>query len=87
MKKTKKTAKNKIYKPLHLHVRKSINRYFKDLDGECPIALYDRVMAEVEKPLLEVVMEKNQGNQSQSARMLGINRNTLRKKLKQYSIE
>ncbi len=87
MKKTKKKSKIKTYKPLHEHVRKSVNRYFKDLDGECPIALYDRVMAEVEKPLLEVVMEKNQGNQTKSAHMLGINRNTLRKKLKQYSIE
>ena len=80
-------ANSKTYKPLHQHVRKCVNRYFADLDGECPIGLYDRVLSEVEKPLLEVVMKKNQGNQSLSARMLGINRNTLRKKLKQYSIE
>ena len=78
---------SKAYKPLHHHVRKCVTRYFTDLDGECPIGLYERVLSEVEKPLLEVVMEKNQGNQSLSARMLGINRNTLRKKLKQYSIE
>ena len=79
-------TKSKRQKPLHLHVRKSVERYFKDLDGECPIGLYDRVLSEVEKPLLEVVMKKTQGNQSLSARMLGINRNTLRKKLKQYSL-
>ena len=73
--------------PLNQHVRMCVEQYFSDLDGECPVDLYDRVLQQVEKPLLEVVMQKNHGNQSQTARMLGINRNTLRKKLIQYAIE
>ena len=72
--------------PLNECVRACVEQYFFDLDGECPIGLYDRVMAEVEKPLIEVVMQKNLGNQTRTAKMLGINRNTLRKKLAQYSI-
>ncbi|WP_043650467.1 helix-turn-helix domain-containing protein [Chitinilyticum litopenaei] len=60
--------------------------YFRDLDGEAPCALYDMVLARVEKPLLEVVLERVGGNQTKAADMLGINRNTLRKKLQTYDM-
>ena len=81
-----KKQKDKAHLPLNKYVELCVEQYFKDLDGECPVGLYDRVMAEVEKPLIEVVMKKNLGNQTRTAKMLGINRNTLRKKLEQYSI-
>ena len=79
--------KTKAPVPLNKHVELCVEQYFSDLDGECPVGLYERVISEVEKPLIEVVMKKNLGNQTRTAKMLGINRNTLRKKLEQYSIE
>ena len=68
-------------------VSRSMKRYFKDLNGEEPTNLYSMVMHEIEKPLLEVVMQQAQSNQTRAAQMLGINRNTLRKKLKQYKLD
>jgi len=73
--------------PLCQSVRGSLKRYFKDLNGEEPANLHGLVMSEVEKPLLEAVMERAESNQTRAARMLGINRNTLRKKLKHYNLE
>jgi len=68
-------------------VRKAIKEYFKDLDGEEPCCgIYDMVMDCVEKPLLEMVLEHACGNQSRASEMLGINRNTLRKKMLQHDI-
>ncbi|HAY47272.1 MAG TPA: DNA-binding transcriptional regulator Fis [Gammaproteobacteria bacterium] len=67
-------------------VRRSVKRYFNDLDGQAPTGLYAMVLAEMEKPLLQVVMKKAGGNQTVASAMLGINRNTLRKKLKQYEL-
>lgn len=67
-------------------VRRSLERYFKDLDGAKPAAIYDMVLKNVEKPLLEMVLDKADGNQSVAAQMLGINRNTLRKKIEQHKI-
>lgn len=78
---------NRSPMPLCKHVKLCVEQYFSDLNGECPVGLYERVIAEVEKPLIEVVMQKNLGNQTRTAKMLGINRNTLRKKLEQYSIK
>jgi len=63
-----------------------MNRYFKDLDGAKSTDIYSMVLSEMEKPLLEVVMTHAKSNQCQAAEILGINRNTLRKKLKQYKI-
>jgi Fis family transcriptional regulator len=63
-----------------------MERYFHTLNGEKVSGVYDMVMAEVEKPLLEAVMKHVQSNQCRAAEILGINRNTLRKKLKQYKI-
>jgi Fis family transcriptional regulator, factor for inversion stimulation protein len=67
-------------------VRRSLERYFKDLDGAKPAAIYDMVLRNVEKPLLETVLDKADGNQTVAARMLGINRNTLRKKIEELKI-
>src|SRR5690554_1716991 len=67
-------------------VRQALNDYFKQIDGEEVTNLYDMVLAEVEAPLLEVVLEMTRSNQSSAARMLGVNRGTLRKKLKQYNL-
>ena len=57
------------------------------LDGDEPTAIYEMVINTVEKPLLLYIMNKTEGNQSKAAKMLGLNRNTLRKKLKQYNLD
>ena len=80
-------GKQKVKDPLCQCVRRSLKHYFKDMNGEEPNNLYQMVIGEIEKPLLEVVMEQSESNQTRAARYLGINRNTLRKKLKQYDIE
>ena len=68
-------------------VRRSVKRYFNDLNGQQPTGMYAMVLAEMEKPLLQVVMKKADGNQTVASAMLGINRNTLRKKLQQYDLK
>ena len=70
------------------HVRRALKEYFRDLDGEDPCCeMYDMVMNCVEKPLLEMVLEQVGGNQTRAAEMLGINRNSLRKKMQQHRID
>ena len=68
-------------------VRKVMRQYFKDLDGEKASGIYDMVVLAVEKPMLEVVMFQAQGNQTRAAELLGMNRNTLRKKLQQHGLD
>lgn len=68
-------------------VRERLEDYFQALNGETPGAVYEMVIASVERPLLEEVLRQAGGNQSRAADWLGINRNTLRKKLKQHGIE
>jgi Fis family transcriptional regulator, factor for inversion stimulation protein len=68
-------------------VRRAIEGYFRDLDGEKASGVYDMVIGCVEKPLLEAVLNRVQGNQTHAAEMLGINRNTLRKKMKAHGIK
>ncbi len=68
-------------------VRKSIGQYLNDLDGEKPSCIHDMVILSVEKPLIEVILQHTQGNQTQAAELLGINRNTLRQKIKRYQIK
>jgi Fis family transcriptional regulator len=68
-------------------VRSALEAYFRDLDGEPPHAVYDMLLGCVEKPMLEYVLNHAGGNQSKAAEILGLNRNTLRKKLKQYDIQ
>jgi Fis family transcriptional regulator len=67
-------------------VRRSLADYFRNLDGEPVNELYEMVLAEMEIPLLEKVLEYTRGNQTKAAEMLGLNRGTLRKKLKQYGL-
>ena len=67
-------------------IRTSLDSYFKDLRGTEPDRLYDMMVRTVEKPLLEVVMEQAAQNQSRAAEWLGLNRNTLRKKLVEHKL-
>ena len=67
-------------------VRTSLEQYFSDLGGEPAHHVFEMVMRTVEKPMLEVVMRQAQGNQSHAATILGINRNTLRKKLTERGV-
>ena len=67
-------------------VRKAVDDYFQHLDGEKPGAIYDMVIHCVEKPLLEMVLHHAQGNQTKASEMLGLNRNTLRKKMKLHNL-
>ena len=67
-------------------VRTSLELYFADLDGTEPGGMYDMLVRAVEKPLLEVVMAQADNNQSKAAQWLGLNRNTLRKKLVEHKL-
>lgn len=67
-------------------VRQSLGQFLEDLDGDSPGNLYDMVLQQIEEPLLEMVMEYVDGNQSRAAECLGLNRGTLRKKLKAYNL-
>lgn len=67
-------------------VRTSLEGYFKDLRGTEPDGMYDMLVRIIEKPLLEVVMQQAEQNQSRAALWLGLNRNTLRKKLVEHKL-
>ena len=67
-------------------ILQNLQEYFKDLDGQKPTNVYHMVMRTVEKPLLKAAMEQAKNNQSQAAEILGINRNTLRKKLLEHKL-
>lgn len=67
-------------------VEKAVNNYFQHLDGQDVTDVYEMVLAEVEAPMLEVVMKYTRHNQTKAANVLGLNRGTLRKKLKQYGL-
>lgn len=67
-------------------VEKSVRNYFDLLDGEESTNLYHLIIDQVEKPLLSVVLEHTNGNQSKCAAILGLNRGTLRKKLIQHKL-
>ncbi len=73
-------------KPLSALTDEALRSYLKSLNGHKPAELYQLVMGEVEKPLFKTVMDYTGGNQSQAAEILGINRGTLRKKLKNYKL-
>ena len=77
---------NKDNNDLALCVREALDEYFRDLDGQPPHAVYDMVLACMEKPLLEYVMNRAGGNQSKAAAILGLNRNTLRKKIRELGV-
>jgi len=73
-------------KQLGYQVSKSMRKYFKQLDGENPTDIYNMVLKEVELPLLEIVMKQCGDNQSKASKILGINRGTLRNKLKEHNL-
>jgi Fis family transcriptional regulator len=77
---------SKSKKPLCKHTEDALRNYFASLNGDRPGDLYDLVLGEVERPLFKAVMDYTDGNQSQAAGILGINRGTLRKKLRTYSL-
>lgn len=66
--------------------REALENYFRSLNGHRPGDLYDMVIGEVEKPLFRTVLNYTRGNQSEAATILGINRGTLRKKLRQHGL-
>ena len=87
MKNKKKSFDSYSKKPLKDEVRKAMNRYFNQLDQKnIPIDVYQLVLNEIEPPLLYAVMDFSNNNQSKAAKILGINRTTLRTKLKKYNI-
>jgi len=71
---------------LRYSVAEAMQRYFHDLDGQNTTGLYELVMNEVEPPLLAAAMHYTRQNQTRTAEILGVNRGTLRKKLKQYNL-
>jgi Fis family transcriptional regulator, factor for inversion stimulation protein len=80
---------NQTTLPLNHHVKNSIKQYFSNFEIIEPqniVNLYNLVISEVEKPLLETVLEYTNSNQSQAAKLLGLSRNTLRKLIAKYSI-
>ena len=81
-----KKAKVGIRRPLGDLTEEALKQYFSSLNGHKPGDLYQLVIGEVEKPLLRTVMTYTRGNQSTAAEILGLNRGTLRKKLKTYDL-
>ena len=73
--------------PFREMVTMALDQYFKDLNGETPVDLYEMVLVEVEKPLLEIVLRESKGNLSLAAKTLGINRGTLRTRLQKYGLK
>ena len=71
---------------LKTHAESAITEFLETLDGETCVDLYAMVIEQVEEPMLKAVMEYNLNNQSKAATMLGLNRGTLRKKLRQYNL-
>lgn len=72
--------------PLRVHVERVVRQYFAMLGDETPTDLYELILKQVEEPLLSVVLEQTRGNQTKCAQILGLNRGTLRKKLKTYDL-
>jgi Fis family transcriptional regulator len=91
-KKTKRTSSSATHvglktRPLSSLTDECLHSYFANLNGHKPGDLYQLVMGEVERPLFRAVMTYTKGNQSEAAEILGINRGTLRKKLKAYKLQ
>ena len=84
--KTAKATKSSKPKPLRESAIDSIQSFLNTLDGETCQDLYAMVIAQVEEPLLAAVMDYTRGNQSKASEMLGLNRGTLRKKLREHKL-
>ena len=67
-------------------IREALEQYFHDLQGEAPHGGHEMIVQAVEQPMLEVVMKHAEGNQSKAAAWLGINRNTLHRKLREHDL-
>ena len=80
------TAKTPAPAPLSAQVKKAVNHYLAQLDGDDATGLHAMVLAEVEKPLLEATLQHSAYNQTKAAQILGISRSTLRKKLELYGL-
>lgn len=72
--------------PLHAHIKTAVERYYETLLGEPVCATYELFLEQLEKPLLEATLAYTKNNQSQAAKVLGLNRGTLRTKLKKYDL-
>jgi Fis family transcriptional regulator, factor for inversion stimulation protein len=72
--------------PLSVHVKQTVSRYLEQLNGHDVLDLYEMVLSEVEKPLLQAALEHSGYNQSKAAKMLGLSRSTLRKKMEFYGL-
>lgn len=83
----KNSADEKQISQLYNAVKHSIRRYLYELDGTEPNEMYAMVLRQIELPLLEAVLEHTRGNQSKAAEYLGLNRGTLRKKLRIYDLD
>ena len=85
----KSAAEKRSYaqKSLANNVEKSMKRYLNDLNGHSPNQLYDFFLQEVEKPFFDVVMQHTDWNITQASNMLGMNRVTLRNRLKKYKLD
>ncbi len=81
------SAQSRDNKCLSDNVRQSLENYFADLDGHDPSNLYDLFLAQVEKPMFEVVLQVTRGNVTRAAQILGLNRGTLRNRLKKYGLD
>lgn len=79
-------AEESSHAPLSQCVETALKDYFKNLDGHPAANLYEMLLAEVEAPLFKATLEHTHGNQSRAAEILGLNRGTLRKKLKTYGL-
>ena len=86
---TKSSAKDRAQerRPLCEQVRDNVELYLNELQGEAPSGLYELVLTQVERPLLETTMRHARGNISRAADYLGMNRATLRRKLQKYGIQ
>ena len=80
------TLQHRLDAPLRVHVERVVREYFLALGDDMPTDLYELILREVELPLLTVTLEQTRGNQSKCAQILGLNRGTLRKKLKIYNL-
>ncbi len=80
------TDESNDYPSLRESVQRAMAQYFEHLDGQKAVDVYDMVLSQVEPPMLEEVMRYTGNNQSQASALLGLNRGTLRKKLKQYDL-
>jgi len=83
---TERASRARSGETLEQCVLRSLEQYFEDLDGARPHALFEMVTTAIERPLLQFAMSRSAGNQSAAAELLGINRNTLRKKLQQHKL-